>query len=241
MYKPKLVLFDFGGTLIDDSDYRPLAASEALRLAADNPEDTTSEILCDLWRSMDERLSHRAKSDEAGYELDVQLSGVLRNILAVAGLRYSIDLAACEAIFDRAHSVRKATPHMAQLLQALDAAGIRTAVISNTMMSGEAMAVAVKEHFPQSKMEFVITSADYMFCKPAPEMFVAATKTAGVEPSECWYLGDTFGPDVVGAHGIDILPVLYESESDIPFERKEREGKAYYVVNSWLELVKRIS
>lgn len=240
MYKPKLVLFDFGGTLINDSEFRLQPGAEALRLAADNPEDTTTEILSDLWLSMQQRLSRRAQSDEAGYELETQLSGMLRNILAVAGLRYSIGIAECEAIFDRHNSERKATPHMARLLHTLGAAGIRTAVISNTTLSGEAMAVTIKEHFPQSKMEFVITSADYLFCKPAPEMFVAAAKTAGIEPGECWYLGDSFGPDVVGAHGSGMLPVLYESKSDTPFERRERQGKAYYVVNSWSELIKRI-
>lgn len=241
MYKPKLVLFDFGGTLIIDGEFQLQPGAEALRLAADNPQITTTETLCDLWLSMEERLSHRAKSDEDGYELDVQLSGMLRNIFAAAGLRYSMDITECEAIFDRHNSKRKATPYMKELLQTLDVADIRTAVISNTVLSGAAMAVTIKEHFPHSKMEFVLTSADYMFCKPAPEMFAAASKIAGIEPGECWYLGDSFGSDVVGAHGIGMLPILYESESETPFERKEREGKTYYVVNSWSELIKRIS
>ncbi len=241
MYKPKLVLFDFGGTLITDSEFRLQPGAQALRLAADNPDVTTTEILGDLWRSLEDRLSHRARGEDAGFELDIQLSGILRNIFAVAGLRYSIDITQCEVIFDRHNSERTPTPYMAELLQTLGTAGIRTAVISNTVLSGAAMALTIKEHFPQSEMEFVITSADYMFCKPAPEMFVAAAKIAGLEPGECWYLGDTFGADVVGAHDCGMLPVLYESKSNTPFEMRERQGKAYYVVNSWAELITRIS
>jgi FMN phosphatase YigB (HAD superfamily) len=240
MYKPKLVLFDFGGTLIVDSKFQAFTGFEALRLAADNPQDTTTENLCDLWFAMEERLSHQAKSGDDGYTLETQLSGILRNIFAVAGLRYSIDITQCEMIFDRHNSVRNATPHMAELLYALDKAGIRTAVISNTVLSGTAMAATIKEHLPKSKMEFVNTSADFMFCKPAPEMFFASAKMAGVEPGECWYCGDSLEPDVGGAHNSGMLPVLYESGSNIPFERREIDGKSYYVVNSWAELTARI-
>ena len=240
MYKPKLVLFDFGGTLIVDSEFQLYAGAQALRLAADNPESTTTENLCDLWRAMEERLSHRVKTSEAGYVLDIQLSGILRNIFAQAGLHYSIDIAQCEIIFDCFNSERKATPYMAELLQTLDEAGIRTAVISNTVLSGKAMTAAVNEHLPKNKMEFILTSADYLFCKPAPDMFTAAAKIAGVEPGECWYCGDNLSPDVGGAHNSGMLPVLYESESDTPFQRREMNGKAFYVVNSWAQLISRI-
>ncbi len=239
MYQPKLVLFDFGGTLIVDSPFSAYDGLEALRLAADNPEVTTTENLCDIWRSLDERYSQRTRS-AAGYVLEIQLSGILRNLFALAGLQYSISMTECEVIFDRYNATRKATPFMAELLQALNAAGIKTAVISNTVLSGAAMDIAIKEQLPRSQMEFIFTSADFLFCKPAPDMFLAAAKTAGVAPEECWYCGDSFGADVCGAHNSGMLPVLYESGSDIPFEQRDNEGKIYYVFNSWAELIKRI-
>lgn len=239
MVKPKLILFDFGGTLIIDSPFSATDGLEALRLAADNPEVTTTEFMCDVWRSIDERVSKRAWGD-GGYTLEIQLSGILRNIFALAGLRYSISLTECEVIFDRFNATRKATPHMAELLKTLNGAGIKTAVISNTVLSGEAMAVAIKDQLPESKMEFILTSADYLFCKPAPDMFKAAAKKAGFEPDECWYCGDSLAADVGGAHNSGILPVLYDSKSDIPFERKKRGGKEYYIVNSWAELIKQL-
>lgn len=239
MYRPKLVLFDFGGTLILDSPFSAFNGLEALRLAADNPEAATTEYLCALWQSLDERISRRTRG-AAGYVLEIQLSGILRNIFALAGLRYSISMTECEIIFDRYNATRKATPYMAELLQALNTAGMMTAVISNTVLSGEAMAIAIKEQLPESKMAFVFTSADFLFCKPAPDMFLAAAKKAGVAPGECWYCGDSFGADVCGAHNSGMLPVLYESGSDIPFEQRDNEGKIYYVFNSWAELIKRI-
>lgn len=239
MFKPKLVLFDFGGTLIEDGDFQLYAGLDQLRLAADNPEVTTTEVMCDLWHSIEDRLIRREKT-EYGYVLDVQLSGALRIIFTLTGLQYSIDIAQCEIIFDRFNAERKPTPYMAELLNALDAAGIRTAVISNTVLSGEAMATAINDRLPNNKMEFILTSADYLFCKPASDMFAVAAKRAGVEPNECWYLGDSFGPDVIGGHSVGMLPVLYESELDTPFERKELKGKTYYVVNSWAELISRI-
>lgn len=239
MFKPKLVLFDFGGTLIEDGEFQLYDGADALRLAADNPETTTTQTMCDLWRSMEQRLICREKT-EAGFVLEVQLSAILRNIFALTGLRYSISLAECEIIFDRFNSERNPTPHMVQLLEELDANGIRAAVISNTVLSGEAMATAINDQLPNNKMEFILTSADYLFCKPASDMFAAAAKMAGVEPKECWYLGDSFGPDVEGGHSVGMLPILYKNEIKTPFERKERDGKAYYVVNSWAEVISRI-
>ncbi len=239
MYKPKLVLFDFGGTLIIDSPFSANDGLDALRLAADNPEVTTTGYMCELWQTIDSRVSQRGRS-EAGYTLEIQLSGILRNIFALTGLRYSISLTECEIIFDRFNATRTATPHMAELLKTLNSAGIKTAVISNTVLSGEAMAIAIKEQLPESKMEFILTSADYLFCKPAPDMFLAAGKKAGVEPGECWYCGDSLTADVGGAHNSGILPVLYDSKSDILFECKEHNGKEYYTMNSWAELIKQV-
>jgi len=239
MYKPKLVLFDFGGTLMIDGEFSLHSGMEKLRLAAENPDAATTEAMCGMFREM-KNFADKINTNDSNCIMETPLSSIFRNIFACSGLRYAISLTECEILFDRSNSTRTAAPYIAELLTALHDAGIRTGVISNTVLSGEAMAAAVSEHIPNAGMEFIITSADYIFCKPSPYMFLAAAKTAGVEPGECWYCGDGLIPDVGGAHNSGMLPVLYDRKAVIPFECGECGGKEYYIINSWTELIKRL-
>ncbi|NLP47734.1 MAG: HAD family hydrolase [Clostridiales bacterium] len=236
MKKPKLVIFDFGGTLIQSTVFWLDKGMEALRLAAINPKVTTTEAMCELWDHYYNRLEAGLVCDD----LEVRLTTVFRNIFAQTGLKYDIPLWQCEAVFDRYNSDRQPTEHMVDLLKALKDSGIRTGVISNTVVSGNSMAQAVKEQFPKSRMKFVITSADYLFKKPHSDMFKAAAKIAEVEPQDCWYCGDSFEADVKGAHSVGMFAVHYDPKSHEAFSFKDDEGKQYLQINSWAELIKNL-
>lgn len=239
MVTPKLVLFDFGGTLFDDGPFIPEQGMEALRLAADNPEVTDATEMTRLFREFEGRLrGHTAGAPD--YPVEVPIKAVMRNIFDRAGLKHSMDMTQCEVVFDRNNSTRQPTPHIADLLAALRDKGIRAAIISNISISGAAMRQAVDEHLPEHCMEFVITSADYLFCKPAPDMFLAAARRAGVDPGECWYCGDGFVPDVLGAHNSGIYPILFDRRQTEPFVTKFERGKEYAVINDWRELIRQV-
>lgn len=235
MLNPKLVVFDFGGTLFTDGEFNLFNGLDGVRLAADNPGGAATDELCRLYREIDAAVSKRARTD-AGYALEIPLSAVLRNIFARAGLKVSKSLTECEVLFDRFNSERAPNPYIGELLESLYAKGIRTGVISNTVMSGEAMTAAIEESLPCARMDFVFTSADFLLCKPARDMFDAALKTTGVAPSDCLYCGDSVGADVDGAHSAGIIPVLYDRKSPVGFQQQTRNGKPYYAVNSWKEL-----
>lgn len=239
MVKPKLIVFDFGGTLFDDGEFQLYEGMEALRLAADNAEAVTTEYMCNLFRGI-MNIAYEQYGGDDKAALEVPLAAVFRNIFARSGLKYSIDLTECEVVFDRNDSSRTPTPYITELIDFLNKSEIHTAIISNTAMSGEAMAKAIQELIPQNRMQFVLTSADYMLRKPAPDMFKAAVQLAGVRPDECWYCGDGVIPDVGGAHNSGMLPVLYDRRSEVPFAVKEKNGKEYFIINSWLELIKKL-
>ncbi len=239
MKKPKLVLFDFGGTLIRSSVFWLEKGMEALRLAATNPQATTTQEMCELWDFYHDRLMGR-EGGLSSDDLEAQLSTVFRNIFALTGLKYDIAMWECEAVFDKHNSDRQPTQDMAELLDAFDKAGIRTAVISNTVISGKAMEQAVNYQLPNNKMEFVLTSADYLFKKPHEDMFKAAAKIAGVEAEDCWYCGDSFDADVVGAHNSGMFAVHYDFKSDEAFTYMEYLGRPYLRINSWKELIRKL-
>ena len=47
--KPKMIIFDVGGTLFNDGKFNAESGFEKLRLAAENPEITSSVALAECW------------------------------------------------------------------------------------------------------------------------------------------------------------------------------------------------
>ena len=230
--KPKMILFDVGGTLFDDGKCNPAEGFEKLRHYAINPDVTNGEALAGYW---DDFLSEVSGiKSESGINLDVPLSSVIKYAAINTGLVFGIPMAAQEEIFDRYNSSRNVIDAVPELIRKLDSLGIRTAVISNNMMSGESLSLAIKRWIPSAKFEFCLTSADILFSKPSKNIFLTALKYAGLEPEECWYCGDKIKPDVYGASGCGISPVLLDVESSTPLEfRGDDTCEKYLAVNNW--------
>jgi len=243
MKSPKLVLFDFGGTLAEDGELDIAAGIEAV-LREVGVKDYDKALLTRLWKEMHMEIENR-DSTPKGYHLETPLSAIFRNIFTRAGIKIDLPSDRAEYIFDKYNSSRRKTPYIEDLLEALYEKGIRTAVISNIVMTGASLRMAIDELLPENKFEFVITSADYLFMKPAPDMFEAAAKLAGVSPGDCWYLGDTLRADVRGSSPVGMTAVRYCFESEKDFEELTTvgyDGKEYkyYQVNSWKVLEQKV-
>lgn len=233
---PKMILFDVGGTLFDDGKCIPYDGFEKLRLAADNPDATTAAKLEAHWNEyMGEVCGIKSKS---GITLDIPLSAVIKYAAMKEGLHFSISAAEQEEIFDRYNSTRTVIDGVPELLAELDWLGIRTAVISNNMMSGESLEMAIKHWIPSANFEFCLTSADLLFTKPSNKIFTAAANYARLFPEDCWYCGDGIIPDVHGAKAAGMTPVLLDQSSEIPFEIRNGE---YLAVNNWSILKKHLN
>ena len=74
--KPKLVLFDFGGTLFNSTPFDVKSGMEAVRKSADNPDAVTTEGLCALWRELDGKIQS-SKRKESGNCVDIELAQML--------------------------------------------------------------------------------------------------------------------------------------------------------------------
>lgn len=230
--KPEMILFDVGGTLFDDGKCNPAEGFEKLRRYALNSEVTNGEKLAEYWNEFLSEVSD-IKS-ESGINLDCPLSSVIRYATMNTGLVFDIPMAEQEEIFDRYNSSRSVIDGVPELLDKLDSLGIRTAVISNNMMSGESLALAIKRWIPSAKFKFCLTSADIFFTKPSRNIFITALKYAGINPEDCWYCGDGINPDVYGASACGITPVLLDVNSSVPLElRSDDICENYMAVNNW--------
>ncbi len=230
--KPEMILFDVGGTLFEDGKCIPTDGFEKLRFSAVNPGITTGRELTKYWDEYMDEVS--GIKSESGIKLDIPLSSVIRYAAMNTGLVFDIPMAEQEEIFDRYNSTRTVIDGIPELLASLDSIGIRTAVISNNMMSGESLSLAIKRWIPSSKFEFCLTSADILFTKPSEKIFVSALKYAQIDPSECWYCGDARIPDVYGSSLCGITPVLLDVKSSVPLEFRNDENCGKYIaVNNW--------
>lgn len=230
--KPKMILFDVGGTLFDDGKCNPADGFAALLKHAKNADNVSCSALAQLWTEYLEEIG-KLKSI-SGIALDIPLSSIIKYATMNAGLEINIPMAEQEEIFDRFNSTRKIIDGVPQLLDAIHSLGIRTAIISNNAMSGESLAASIRYWIPNADMEFCLTSADLLFCKPGKMLFEAATSYAHLSPAECWYCGDGRIPDVDGAINAGLSPILLDTKSNISLEMRTDGGNGEYMaVNCW--------
>lgn len=208
--RPKMILFDYGHTLLWEKDFDFLSGYRAMfELVAENSGNASPEEACALsvgiFRDAD-------VCRKLGYEIhEFQL---LRLVADVFGIKFSAPLEQVESILWTNASKGGKMPHVDELLKYLKEEGIRTGIISNIGWSGGALKERIDRFFPGNDFEFVIASSEYAIRKPNPLIFRVALQKAGLNPSEVWFCGDNIGADIIGAHGAGIFPVYYDCAAE---------------------------
>ena len=232
---PEMIFFDFGGTLVNDRPFDIEAAGRALYGCADNPEASSADTTAAIWSEVYTTACRRTHPDGVG--LEISMTAMIRCALARAGLRTAISPVELETAVQWQGKIHPTMPDINRLLSWLHGHGIRTAVISNFSISSETLLRRIDLSLPDNRFEFVITSADYVFCKPSPLLFDAALKKAGVAPERCWYCGNDFSADVVGAVSSGMFPVLLDLSSETAISMDIFEKSEFVRVNSWNALI----
>lgn len=208
MNQPKMILFDYGGTLLCEPDWDILSGEKAiLAHAVQNPRGCTPEELA-AWEKAQfpSRLPVR--------ELGVELAEIprLRLKYELHGLRLDIPYEEAEYVLWSGASPlseRCVYPHIRETLNVIRAKGIRTGVISNLVWSGRALKRRIDALLPENHFEFVITSSDYGIRKPDVRLFQLALARAELPPEAVWYCGNDYRKDVEAARSAGIFPVFY--------------------------------
>ena len=100
-----------------------------------------------------------------------------------------------------------ADPDAGAALDAVRAAGVRSAVISNS--NGTIRTLVTRLGFAD-RLDFVIDSAEEGVEKPDPRIFAIALGRAAVKPEEAAYIGDLYSIDVLGARRVGMRTVLLD-------------------------------
>lgn len=234
MRKPRMILFDYGQTLINELCYDGVKGySEMLKYAVSNPNNVTGE---QLQRDVERFNSEMGRFDPATrhkrlHELPER--EINQYIFAMHGVEFDRDLREYETLFWDAASPCEPCNGIAEFLEYLRSEEIRTGVVSNLSFCSETLRKRLETHIPDTKFDFVIASSDYVFRKPSPRIFEVALAKAGMNAKDVWFCGDQFKADIDGAIAAGLTPVWYKEYLRYDSECRLESG---FEINSWREL-----
>lgn len=224
-----MIIFDYGKTLLCEPDWNSdRGNSELVKYIVKNPNNCTLEDI----RSEVQKVFGEIESVRKTYGYDI--SARIGNRLAFEhlGIEFSLTPLEHEVIFWTAASRGEIMPHTDEMLDYLNLAGIRTAVISNNVWSGEAIKERFDRLLPNNQFEFIISSCDYMTRKPDKRLFEIALMKSGLTADKVWYCGDSYTNDIVGANNAGIFPVYYNNTND-----NVNAGFEYLSIKDWREMI----
>lgn len=238
MEKPKMILFDYGHTLLYEPGFDFLKGEKAVfKYIKENPLGVTPEEVNKFGLQLFEDFRDCRK---LGYELHEWQ--MLKCKYDRFGISFTIPLEEVEKILWTNTSIGGRMPYVEEMLRFLHEEGIRTGVISNIGWSGKALADRINSLLPENHFEFILASSEYCVRKPNPLLFDIALQKSGLDASQVWYCGDNIKADIYGAHAVGIFPVLYEGETEEenPYA-KQNEGLVidfeHLHIWHWKELV----
>ncbi|HOJ11538.1 MAG TPA: HAD family hydrolase [Clostridiales bacterium] len=207
MVYPKMILFDYGHTLLHEPDFDTLRGEEALlKYVKSNKNNYTAKDINDFSQGLFTEIS---VVRDMGFELhEWQFQRFLYDYLDI---ELSVSLPEAERIFWDNTSYGDIMPNADKMIDYINSCHIRSAIISNIGFSGAALTERINRLLPNNRFEFIIASSDYMFRKPNHYLFQLALKKARLNASEVWFCGDNVEADIEGAANVGIFPIWYEN------------------------------
>lgn len=237
MKKPKMIIFDYGHTLLCETGFDFLRGEESLfEYVKSNKNNLTPKQVCDFAQELFEKISVLR---ELGLELhEWQFQRFF--LYEYLEIELSISLPEAEKIFWYHVSPGAMMPNSDRMIDFINASGIRSGVISNISLSGAALTERINRLLPQNRFEFIIASSEYMFRKPNPMLFELALKKAGLNAGDVWFCGDNIKADVEGSAAVGMFPVWYEDKTmDNPMTQNDGAIPEcdHLHIHDWNELI----
>ncbi len=212
MKYPKMIIFDYGRTLLCEPEFDlKRATADLFEYVTKNPDGYTVEDVCSY---ADEIYNKHINSiRNSGYDVGKQTIDKL--IYERLGIEFSLTPLEMEIVFWRGASKGDIMPNADKIIDYINQKGIRSAVISNLIYSGDALTERFNRLLPNNKFEFVMTSSDYLFRKPNKLMFEIALGRVGLDATDVWYCGDNVIADIESSSQLGIYPVWYDNDTDV--------------------------
>lgn len=224
---PRGMLFDYGGTLVDEVRYDPDAGLDAVLAHAATPIDADRLALI---RSRAARVSREVAGRREEHHVETPWISMSRLIYDACGVTFDLPLDALELLFWNAAVTTAPTPGIHAALDACRAVGIPMAVLSNSSFSAPVITHELSKHDLAGYVDFVMVTADYAVRKPNPLVFDAAVARLGTTTADTWFLGDRLDTDVAGAVAAGLTAAWYTRDP------QAQAGQADVVIADWAAL-----
>ena len=236
MKKPKMILFDYGQTLVNEKKFDGIAGTKAvLQYATRNKYHRTAEDVQAAADAINAELGRFDPKRRHLVQVEVPNHMFTAYLYQSMGIELPLSHQDIDRAFWNAASPGEPSDGIEDFLAFLKGRKIRTGVISNITYCGEVVEERINSLLPDHNFEFIIATSEYMFRKPNKRILELALEKAGLQPEDVWYIGDNYLCDVVGARNAGIFPIWYIGANADP-----RGEDDVLTISHWDELQRRI-
>jgi len=204
--RPRGLLFDYGGTLVEEDPFDVRAGVDVLLAdAVDRPPNVSLDAILERGDWIGREVS--ARRDE--YQIETPWPAITRLIYDYFGICFRRPLSELELAFWDASVTTRPMAGVHETLFAIRDMGVPMAVVSNSSFRGEIIRYELSRHGLAEYFTHIVASADYAVRKPNPLLFETAAALIQVRPSDVWFVGDRLDTDVAGARAAGMEPVWF--------------------------------
>lgn len=212
---PNAVLFDYGGTLVEELGFDMRAATELLlSRASHRPANARLDAVMERVALVTRDVA--ARRDR--FHIETPWPSLARLIHDYFGTRFDEPWETLEQAYWDAGIDSRPMPGARDALDELHRAGLPLGVISNSSFTQRTMRHELDRNGVAEHLAIVVSSADYAVRKPNPLIFETAAALIGMAPRDVWFVGDRLDTDVAGARAAGMTAVWFNPRGDAPPE-----------------------
>jgi putative hydrolase of the HAD superfamily len=229
---PKGLLFDYGGTLVEELSVDVRAGNEWLlaRASYRPPHVTIDHVLERATRVAREVTARR---DEV--QLETAWPTLTRLIHDSLGIRFDTPMPELELGFWNASVRTQAMPGAREALEQFHRWKLPLAVVSNTSFGEPVIRHELARYGLTDHLAFVLVSSDYSVRKPNVLLYETAAARLNVKAEDIWFVGDRLDTDVAGAKAAGMTAVWFN-----PHGRSNPSTDVDLTVSGWADIVGRV-
>ena len=232
---PKMILFDYGQTLVAEQKFDGVKGTEAvLQHATRNKYHLSPEQIQEKANEINQEFGRFDPEKKHLLQTEIPNTMFTPYLYESLGIEIGLSNSEIDTIFWDAAAPGIPTKGIEDFLAYLKGRGIRKGVISNIAYAPSVVADHIHRLLPEHSFEFIITSSNYIFRKPNKRIFDLALEKAELKPSQVWYIGDQYECDIKGASNAGLFPVWYTGAIDTA----SPEDETILTVTSWKKLMK---
>ena len=229
---PRGLLFDYGGTLVEEVSVDPRAGNEWLLSRASHrpPHITLADVI-----ERAERVTQEVAARRDEVQLETSWPTLTRLIHDFLGIRFDAPMSELELGYWKASVTTRVMPGAREALEQLHRAGVPMAVVSNTSFGEPVIRYELAKHGLTEHLAFVLVSSDYSVRKPNVLLFETAAARLNVPAADIWFVGDRLDTDIAGAKVAGMTAVWFNAEG-----RSESPNAADLTVTNWTDFAGRV-